>query len=114
MKKYLLTAALAGTTALATSGCVYPSDIVPAGKDSYMISSSTGSVFRSLGTSNLKDANAYCDAQGRHMIIRHTGTTMSGFGNRSNDLLFSCVSDTDPEWQRPNLKSDPTVRIEND
>jgi hypothetical protein len=110
IKKVLLVAGLAALTA----GCVYPSDIVPVGKDSYMISSSTGSVFRSPGTSNVKDANQYCSAQGLHMIIRRTDSSVAGFGNRSNDLIFSCVSDSDPEWRRPNLKRDPSVVIEKD
>jgi hypothetical protein len=48
------------------------------------------------------------------MIIRRTDSAIEGFNNSGmNTLVFSCVTDTDPEYQRPNLRKDPAVVIDN-
>jgi hypothetical protein len=60
-----------------------------------------------------KTANQYCDALGKHMIIRRTDTNgIAGLGPVTASLVFSCVASDDPEYQRPNLRSDPNVVIE--
>jgi hypothetical protein len=92
------------------AGCT-TSDIVPVGRDSFMVSSTSTSDLVSAPIMSAKAANRYCDARGEHMIIRRTLTEPMGFGNTSNNLIFSCVSDSDPEYSRPNLRSAPNVRI---
>jgi hypothetical protein len=57
-------------------------------------------------------ANAYCEKRGRHMIIRRTDNAMLAGGPVSNTLIFSCVTDTDPEYRRPNLRTEPNVKVE--
>jgi hypothetical protein len=60
-----------------------------------------------------KTANQYCDSRGQHMIIRRTDANgIAGLGPVTSSLVFSCVASNDPEYQRPNLRRDPNVVIE--
>ncbi|MDB6043565.1 MAG: hypothetical protein JWM63_2116, partial [Gammaproteobacteria bacterium] len=34
------------------------------------------------------------------------------FNGESTEFIFSCVEKNDPEYQRPNLRKDPTTVIE--
>ena len=100
--------------ALGLSACMSTSDIVPAGKDSYMVTVSMSGPGAGQGRVNaVKSANAYCATISKHMIIRRYDT--SGAGVTVNPLvttlIFSCVGDSDPEWARPNLHTDPTTVI---
>ena len=97
------------------TGCVSASEVVPAGKDSYMI------VGRAQGGMNagkgeleaVKAANAYCAQTGKFMVIRRTDSGgNAGFGGEHNTLIFSCLNENDPEYQRPNLHKDPTTIIQ--
>jgi hypothetical protein len=95
--------------------CVSTSEIVPVGPDSYMVSSSTSGSALLAGRAPIvsaKEANKYCASQGRHMVIRRTDSAVIGLGNGTNALVFSCVTDTDPEYQRPNLRKDPNVLVQ--
>jgi hypothetical protein len=96
-------------------GCVSTSEIVPAGRDSYLLmATSRGGLFAGQERiDGLKAANRYCEQQDRHMIIRRTDTNgIPGVGPMTNSLVFSCVTDFDPEYGRPNLRHDPNVVIE--
>lgn len=106
--RYLICASV-----LALTACVSTTDVVPAGKDSYMVSGAShgGLSGGHEGVATLKTANAYCDARGKHMMIRSTES-----GNSMNfaslHLIFSCLDADDPEYQRPNLRKEPTTIIE--
>jgi hypothetical protein len=104
-----LSAALAGAIALA--GCAHTSAVVPMGKDSFMVSGWSGMVEPSGAVA--EKANAYCEANGKHMIVRHVTDQQTGLGDMRDKLIFSCVTDSDPEYQRPNLRNDPAVVIDN-
>lgn len=97
------------------AGCVGTSDIVPAGKDSYLIAGHAGGSFNA-GKGLIeatKQANAYCAKQQRFMVIRRTQESgNAGFGGQSDELIFSCVTADDPEYTRPNLRKDPTTIVE--
>jgi hypothetical protein len=99
--------------AAATLGaCASSSEVIPSGKDSYMvIGSANGGMM--AGHSMLeatKTANAYCAKLQKVMIIRHTETGgNAGFGGEHSNLIFSCVSEDDPEYKRPNLRKDNGV-----
>ena len=83
------------------------------GRDSFMVASTSRSSL-TVGDERvvaLKAANAHCEAMGKHAIIRRT-TASNSFGGTTNELIFSCVADDDPEYRRPNLRPDPTVVIE--
>jgi hypothetical protein len=92
---------------LCIAGCESTSDVVPAGKDSYLVSGSVHGGM--LGGRSLVDAtkkaNEFCDKQGKVMIIRNTSTDGNAtWSNEVSNLVFSCVTKDDPEYQRPNLK----------
>jgi hypothetical protein len=94
------------------SGCVSTTEVVPAGKDSYMIAgTATGGA--NSGHSMIaatKQANAYCANLGKVMLIRNTNTAGSaGWGGEHSNLIFSCVLENDPEYTRPNLRKDNGV-----
>jgi hypothetical protein len=100
---------------LCATGCVSTSEIVPVGRDSFMISATTrgGATMGQAPIVAAKAANQQCAAIGRHMIIRRTDSAIEGFNNSGiNTLVFSCVDETDPEYQRPNLRKDPNVLVE--
>jgi hypothetical protein len=107
-------AAAAALATLSLGGCVMTTDPVPVGRDSFMISTSTGGSGLVMGQgpiANARAANRYCDQHGLHMIIRRTDG-MANINGTSNALIFSCVTADDPEYQRPNLRHDPNVTIE--
>lgn len=104
-----------GAVAMVLAGCVTTSEVVPAGKDSYMVTvSARGAAAGDGRIESLKAANAYCATSSRHMIIRRTDTSGIAIGALpvTTALVFSCVDDSDPEWQRPNLRKDPTMVVE--
>jgi hypothetical protein len=102
--------------ALILGGCgVSSSEVIPAGKDSYLV---TGSAVGGVMTGQslpaaMKTANAYCAKEGKFMIIRREDTGgNAGFGGERANLIFSCVTADDPEYKRPNLQADPTTVIQ--
>jgi hypothetical protein len=101
--------------ALMLAGCVGASEIVPMGKDSYLVTGhATGGWNAGKGMIDAtKQANAYCAKQQRYMIVRRTDNAgNAGFGGESSQLIFSCVTADDPEYARPNLRKDPTTVVE--
>jgi hypothetical protein len=89
------------------TGCAVASQIVPMGRDSYLVTApeTLGGTGRILV---VKSANQYCDSGGTHMIVRRLE------GNAFTvSLIFSCVTSDDPEYRRPNLRKEPNVIIEN-
>jgi hypothetical protein len=100
---------LATTVALSLAACVNTSEPVPVGPDSYMISASASDPGITSAPSVLaaRHASQFCEENGRHMVIRHMET-----GFKSGTLVFSCVTDTDPEYKRPNLRKDADVVVE--
>jgi hypothetical protein len=103
---------LAVALALILAGCVVNSDIVPAGKDSFMVvSTARGGATGTIDA--VKAANQYCGTESRQMIIRRMDTNgVPGLSPVSSTLVFSCVSADDPEYRRPNLQHEPNVRIQ--
>jgi hypothetical protein len=89
------------------TGCAVASEIVPIGKDNFMVTApeTLGGTGRILV---VKSANGYCASQNTHMIVRRLDANAL-----SVSLMFSCVSEDDPEYQRPNLRKDPNVIIDN-
>ena len=108
--------ALACATTLAA--CASMTDIVPAGKDTYMLSASDFSGLSGPGalrTAELQRANAYCGSLGRHMkALSATGRGVAGWTPTDAALTFQCLADTDPEWNHsdaPNAQHiDATIR----
>jgi hypothetical protein len=96
----------------AASGCVSTSEIVPAGKEGYMISGAAngGAVSGQSIIAATMQANEYCAKQGKVMQIRNTNNGGSaGWGGEHSNLIFSCLAVDDPEYARPNLRKDNGV-----
>ena len=92
----------------AISGCVSTSSIVPYGKDSFIVAvEDLFSVHsgESLAVKVAQEANTYCASLGKVMVVRSVS-------NRGRGLIFSCVSETDPEYKRPDIKKAPDTVIE--
>lgn len=98
---------------LALAGCVSTSEIVPAGKDTYMVTGAShgGAAGGKEGAAALKAANAHCEKMGKHLQIRRTDSGYS-LNYASMNLIFSCLDENDPEYKRPDLRKDPTTIIE--
>ena len=93
-------------------GCA-SSDIAKYGKDSYIAytkdpwSMSRGRV----SVDAARAANQFCEEKGMVMIVRNTASSVE-FDGASANLVFSCVSESDSENQRPNLSKQPDTVIE--
>jgi hypothetical protein len=96
------------------SGCATTSDVVPMGRDSYMVT--VGSHTADAGNLKInavRAANAYCAKSDKFMIVRNiesVGAAPAQTG--SGSIIFSCVWEGDPEYQRPNLRPAATTVIE--
>jgi hypothetical protein len=90
---------------------LHASGVVPAGKDTYMVSSHVGAcVSCSAAVKSLKTANEYCEKQGKVVVVRNTSGATNPFGyDNGNQTIFSCVSPDDPEYTRPTLRKDNGV-----
>jgi hypothetical protein len=101
----LLAVALLGTA------CKVSSPVVPAGKDTYLVSSHVGAcVSCSAAVTGLQTANKFCAKMSKFAVVRNTNsvTNFAGY-NVSNELIFSCVDENDPDYKRPNLRKDNGV-----
>ena len=88
---------------------------MPVGKDSYMIAGRDAGGLNAGkgGIEAARQANAYCASMSKVIVIRRLDTTPIPLSSaQSTQLIFSCVAEDDPEYQRPNLKRDPTTIIE--
>lgn len=101
--------------ALLLAGCSTVSDVLPIGKDTYMV---TSEVY-GFKTSNdaeemtIKRANAYCESLGKKMLLANiSGGGVYGFSPRTNQLVFQCLSANDPAFTRTQLQKEPNTVIE--
>lgn len=93
------------------AGCETSSPVMPAGKDTYLVSSHVAAcVSCSAQIQSLKTANAFCAKRGLFAVIRTANGVTNAFGyNVSNELLFSCVTADDPDYRRATLRPDNGV-----
>ena len=103
-------AALAALLSLVT-GCATTSQVVPYGKDTYMVAAEdvlgVGSS-SSMQVNAARKASEFCAGQGKTMRVRNAtqeGTQM--WTGTSSSLVFSCITESDPENTRPNLVPNP-------
>jgi hypothetical protein len=97
--------------ALLAAGCKVSSPVTPAGKDTYLVSSHVGAcVSCSAAVTGLQTANKFCAKMGKFAVVRNTNSVTNFAGYTvSNELIFSCVDENDPDYQRPNLRKDSGV-----
>lgn len=98
------------------TGCMSTSEVVSVGKDTYMLMARGSGLLTSsaeVPIEAMKAANVHCASLGRRMIIRRTDTQGTpGLTDMSSSLVFSCVTEDDPEYKRPDLQKDPNVIIQ--
>ena len=96
---------------LSLSGCATSSQVVQAGRDTWMVSSHVaGCVNCSASVQSLTTANAFCGKHGKVVSIRNSRSTTNPFGYEvGNELMFSCIDENDPENTRPILRQDKGV-----
>ena len=114
MKKILILSALALLFILPS--CVTSSEVVPFGKDTYMIEANghwaTPSERPVIYA--IKEANAYCAKMGKEFMPDHESEVSArGLQPASGQLIFRCLSKNDPDYQRTNMRPDANVIIEN-
>lgn len=104
------------SAAALTVGCATPSAITPYGKDSYIMSVDDvwgGNSPGKLQVKAAQDANAYCAKQGKVLRVRNsTGQGTTGWTSTSSTLVFSCITESDIENTRPELRKEAGTIIE--
>ena len=90
------------------TACVSITDVVPAGKDTYVVAGedefSSGA---SIKTDLYKKANTHCETMGKKLLPVNESVSLN-----AAELRFRCLEEDDPEYVRPVMESVPNVRIE--
>jgi hypothetical protein len=95
------------------SGCATNSGVVPIGQDTYLVSRQAATGFSGTGSLKakaLREANKYCADQRKFLQVVSTieSTPPYLLGNFPRaEVQFMCLSQGDPELQRPKLTSVP-------
>jgi hypothetical protein len=82
-------------------GCVTTSDIVPTGKDTYLLTSTArgGLDPGAQVIAATKKANEFCEARHLHMVISKLDTSgVPMWTPEQAALAFACVGDDDPRY----------------
>jgi len=101
-------------------GCAINSGIVPLGKDSYMVSRQAATGFTGSGnlkTKALKEANKFCEDQGKKMQVISISETKPPyvFANFPKaEVQFMCLDANDPRLQYKRIEETPDVVIKRD
>lgn len=109
-------AAIAAAGLAVLSGCTTVSEVIPLGKDTYMV----GSQARGGMTSNtevkglaLKRANEFCAAQGKVMSLDAASAAgIQGWTPQTSEVTFFCLDASDPANKRVRVRSRPDAVIE--
>ena len=91
---------------LTVTACATPPKIIPFGKDTFSVSSSTEFGAAQAKAESLEAANSYCLAQGLYMmpvneeVMREAITGFVNDVSTTYDLTFRCLSEDDPGFAR--------------
>lgn len=105
--------------ALMIAGCATStgtSDVVPMGKDTYMLARPGG--FFTISGGEVKaqlyrDANEFCRAQGKQLMpVNSSSRDAAPYRYANGELQFRCLVEGDPDLGRPTMHSRPDVVIE--
>lgn len=92
-------------SAFALLGCAGTGDIIPAGKNTYLVGAKARGGLRSWATIKgmaLNDATEFCQEKKLNMLPVEISTHgVRGLTPQEADLTFKCLSDNDPEWINP-------------
>lgn len=101
---------------LPVAGCGGISEVAQIGKDTYMIASSSTRV--GTGGGNLKvelykRAAEYCATKNTVLSPSSSSSIDWAVGRpASAEITFRCLLESDPEWQRPDMKHVPNTTVE--
>jgi hypothetical protein len=96
------------------AGCASTSAVTPYGRDSYIVSAQDSMHVPSpakLQVRAAQKANEFCASKGMVMHVRNTSNNVD-FSGSSSSLICSCISESDPEHVRPDLRTVPDTVIE--
>jgi hypothetical protein len=103
--------------ALLLTGCVSIEEPVLVGKDTYLLSLGARGGMSSNGrllTESIKSAGAFCAAKGLNLSVQSVESSgVQGWTPQGNQVVFYCLSDTDPAYARTRYKPRPSIVIEN-
>ena len=112
MKRVLL----ACVASVAIGGCATVSDVVPTGKNSYMVSMEVRGGLTSDSSVRAKTmlrANQYCDGLGKHFVLDHVQSRgVRGWTPQDSEIYFLCLAEDDPDYQNTHVRKDPNAVIE--
>jgi hypothetical protein len=103
---------------LSLIGCASHTGVVSMGKDTYLIAKQQATGFPGLGNMKaeiIAEGSAYCRSKSKEFQIVNTVETQPPYilGNYPrSEITFMCVSENDPEHQRPKLQKTPDAVIQ--
>ncbi|MDH5572126.1 MAG: hypothetical protein OEY89_10195 [Gammaproteobacteria bacterium] len=104
--KYMLVFLISGLLV----ACATSTNIVPAGKDTFLIAGddSWDTISgKKIKTTLYQKANSYCEKNGKK--LQPLDESVSSY---SAELRFRCLKENDPGYTRPNMETVPNVKIE--
>ena len=93
------------------AGCASTNEIVPIGKDTYMVSgwgkSPGGYSGAEVKAAAIRDANKFCIGQGKQVQVVSANQRDMSFGvNATAELQFMCLASTDADFTRTPVRRD--------
>lgn len=92
------------------------SDIVPIGKDTYMVARQGGFFTASGGevkAQMYRDANDFCISKGKNLMpVSSSSRDAAAYKYATAELQFRCLAEGDSDLGRPTMKARPDVVIE--
>ena len=102
---------LASVATLMLVACASTTEVVPAGKDTYVVAGDDaaweGTSGAKIKATLYKKANAHCEKMGKKLLPLD-----ESISSYAAELRFRCLEEDDPEYVRPIMESVPDVRIE--
>lgn len=104
-------------TFLVTISCVSSSGVLPFGPDTYTLTVESTYKGMSAATKEaITEATKYCQSEGKYFFPKNTNqkSTVTSFGDPMDtySLIFRCLFESDPEYQRSNWGKSPDTVIE--
>ncbi len=110
MKAFVLISTILLTSCTSTTG------VIPIGEDTYMIGKSTNLSSTSSGikADAIIEGTKYCKKQGKKIQIIKTNSIDMRLGSHvgSTEIQFMCLSEGDPELNRPKLRKEADNVVE--
>lgn len=111
---HIVSAMMGVLVVLGLSSCGTTGSVLSLGPDTYKVTASRHGTRGGLASAEdaaLEEANKYCQAQGRRILV--TNMAAQPYGNLpSYSVSFRCLKEGDPELARPTYEASPTSVIE--